>query len=676
MAWVWSVILFCVTVCSGYHIGNVSQKCVDDTVVFLTELEEAQPSRYAVLMYDSFGKMGSDIEAGNVNRPGSREECQLASGPGFKGQYCQVFLKQAPIQYFVGVCVPDSCEETEVQTLVFYETFQLASKSLIPPVPPIILPDSKQGVYMAQCFTHTPPDFSVIISLFVCSLLIAIPLVATVYVGVVQCRQWKEIDPWSGTALSTNFNHYGTLMPNGSATTNNNGCIFPEATDSCKSKEDKRTKSKYTALLGKKTAQAWFLNSCAAGLLGTVNAGGNYASLNGIRILSLLWIISGHNLQFSTWNMDNYKRWRERVANNPLYVVAYSGPVYLSVDTFLLLGGLLSAKSFLALVQRADDTISLRLVASFLFKRLRRVQPLHIFIVCLTISVFSMVQNNSYDSITHNELQHCRKYWWSNVLLINNLLPVVDICVPWSWYLSVDFQYYTTTPLLVFLYRRNKFAMSALATILLLISILASAFITATVQLPVHQPTTLDYASFYEYYYNKPWTRYGPYLIGVFTGIFLNTKKSHLLKHQWQAALGWVSSVIVIAALIALSYVLRDVPDQPSIPHAAYQGLHRTLFGLCVAWVILACEEGYGGFINKMMSLKLWVPLSNISYACYMIHPLIIILYNGKQDTPTHYNDINFMYLFLGHTVLSGLVGYVLTVLIEKPYMFLKGLRG
>lgn len=59
--------------------------------------------------------------------------------------------------------------------------------------------------------------------------------------------------------------------------------------------------------------------------------------------------------------------------------------------------------------------------------------------------------------------------------------------------------------------------------------------------------------------------------------------------------MGWITSVVVIAALIALSYVLRDVPDQASVPHAAYQGLHRTLWGLCVAWVILACEEGYGG---------------------------------------------------------------------------------
>lgn len=56
-----------------------------------------------------------------------------------------------------------------------------------------------------------------------------------------------------------------------------------------------------------------------------------------------------------------------------------------------------------------------------------RVQPLHIFIVCLTIGLFSIIPRNSYYSITDNEIHHCRKYWWSNVLLVNNLLPVFDI---------------------------------------------------------------------------------------------------------------------------------------------------------------------------------------------------------------------------------------------------------
>lgn len=32
------------------------------------------------------------------------------------------------------------------------------------------------------------------------------------------------------------------------------------------------------------------------------------------------------------------------------------------------------------------------------------------------------------------------------------------------------------------------------------------------------------------YYYVKPYTRYGPFLIGILTGIYLTTKKEQLLK--------------------------------------------------------------------------------------------------------------------------------------------------
>lgn len=36
--------------------------------------------------------------------------------------------------------------------------------------------------------------------------------------------------------------------------------------------------------------------------------------------------------------VDNYKNWRKTVERNPLYVLTISGPVFLAVDTFLLLG--------------------------------------------------------------------------------------------------------------------------------------------------------------------------------------------------------------------------------------------------------------------------------------------------------------------------------------------------
>lgn len=49
-------------------------------------------------VYDAFGKMGSGVAGGNVNMPGSLQECLSARGPAFSGQYCQVFLKQVHAQ--------------------------------------------------------------------------------------------------------------------------------------------------------------------------------------------------------------------------------------------------------------------------------------------------------------------------------------------------------------------------------------------------------------------------------------------------------------------------------------------------------------------------------------------------------------------------------------------------
>lgn len=47
----------------------------------------------------------------------------------------------------------------------------------------------------------------------------------------------------------------------------------------------------------------------------------------------------------------------------------------------------------------------------------------------------------------------CR-YWWRNVLYINNLYSMDDMCMTWSWYLSVDFQCFIISTILLNLYRK------------------------------------------------------------------------------------------------------------------------------------------------------------------------------------------------------------------------------
>ncbi|XP_038590528.1 O-acyltransferase like protein-like [Micropterus salmoides] len=641
---------------------------MEDNDAFLWEINQDRPKEYAVSMYDAFGKMGSNVEGGNVNRPGLLQLCRSAHAPTFSGQYCQVFLRQGTVQYFVGVCVPDSCEEEEVQMLVLYGRLQFSQTSLIPPLPPILVNQSTQEMIMTHCLSDTiAPDASDVTCLFVCCVMVAIPLVATLFRAMMRWQQKKEVKPTvESFCLNTGLNLYGTLKTNGSSS---------EINSSTLEENGKHTTLCFSRSCVYRYLQVFSLQTTTQGIFSTSSSipGGGYSCLNGIRVLSLLWIICGHSAQFPVINnLDNYKNWKNTVESSPLYVLTISGPVFLAVDTFLLLGGLLSARSLLGSINRAEDNLSTSLVANYLFKRIKRIQPLHMFIMSLTIGLISLVQWGPYWFPFIDTVMDCKTYWWANLLLIGNLLPVHEICIPWTWYLSLDFQCYATTPLLVYFYRLNRGVFAVVSGGLLLMTTVTSAVITALLQLPVFQPSTLKSENYVLYYYVKPYTRYGPFLIGVLTGIYLTTKKHQLLKQKWQAILGWFCCLSLMAVLVGLAYILRETPAYPSVPHALYQGLHRQLWALAVTWIILACEEGYGGFIKSLLSLGVWVPLSNISFACYLTHPVFIILYIGLQETPLHYTDINFMYLFLGHLVLTLVISYVLTVLVEKPYLLLK----
>lgn len=91
---------------------------------------------------------------------------------------------------------------------------------------------------------------------------------------------------------------------------------------------------------------------------------------------------------------------------------------------------------------KADFLYVIRNFFVLLSYRVVRLTPAYAFVIGLNEIALRWTHDNTvfepaiYDHIT------CDKYWWRNLLYINNLFPQKDMCMVWSWYMANDTQFY------------------------------------------------------------------------------------------------------------------------------------------------------------------------------------------------------------------------------------------
>ena len=142
--------------------------------------------------------------------------------------------------------------------------------------------------------------------------------------------------------------------------------------------------------------------------------------------------------------------------------------------------------------------------------------------------------------------------------------------------------------------------------------------------------------------YFKPWTRAGPYVVGMWTGYFLFRTaggKAFQLSKRVVLACWFTSTVTALAVLLGIRSYFDPSYELPAVGSAMYAGLHRFVWGLVVAWVIIACVKGYGGWINSFLSSSFFAPLSRLTFSMYLVSYFIQMIFHLRMRQPFYYDS-------------------------------------
>ena len=432
--------------------------------------------------------------------------------------------------------------------------------------------------------------------------------------------------------------------------------------------------------------RAFSFVSNAKKLLNTPTAKSPLSCLNGMRVISMWWVIQGHVYAFVIYTLENPAegvKLIQRFTFQPIINGTFS------VDTFFFLSGLLVA--YLAL-KEVKEKGKLSWIYYFLH-RIWRLTPLYAFVLMIFTTLWYHMFTGPFRAVASSGdarkgIDVCKDYWWTNLIYINNYYPdngsLTGTCMGWAWYLAIDMQcYILLAPLFIFLlsYRNRHLRLAGIGYALGLVALcigLRGFFIGYYGLTALQgQPTKHGGSAWIEKgaLYQRTYTRMSVYMIGMLTGHICNATNCRIRMHKLYALLGWcVSIATALAVVYGMYYYNHNNTQMTLVASGFYSSLSRTLWGMCLSWVVIACMSGYGGPVNSILSWPIWAPLGRLTFGAYLVHPIVIFVYYMNLMTPLHFTDLTMIYMFIANLVVSYLVAFIVSMAVEAPMMQLEKL--
>ncbi|XP_035683620.1 nose resistant to fluoxetine protein 6-like [Branchiostoma floridae] len=640
--------------------GNISQQCQKDVAQYEADL--FQGKTYAMQILDAAGKPPSGILNGNLFWVGSYSQCVNITRKGynitFDGKFYLATLVPVAraqqseqltqdggagipgmgLKLTLGVCVPNSCSQHDVIQRLdgsIYWRFLV-----------------QQGILQVTSAysQESPPIQNVTIAaICICSVLIILLAIGTIYDVMIHQPRLLAVKKHKENEVRE---------PDITVT------VPDEKTPLVNRVPREETSAPKEGITGR-VLLCFSLYTNIGKLLSTKQAPGSIKCLHGIRFISMTWVILGHTYIFGIQQFENLLEAFETVQTFTFQAIMNAT---VSVDTFFFLSGLLMSYLLLKQIGKRKENGKSVPYGMLYFHRYWRLTPTYMFVLMLYMWVLPYMFSGPFWPPAPLD-PYCGENWWTNLLYVNNVVNDDRMCMGWTWYLANDMQFFVIgVPLVYILYRWQ-----ILGIVVKLVLLLASFITTAVISWHFDLKASLTDMV---HYYDKPYCRIGPYLVGVAVGWLLVKIKKKQTKSRTLSVLMLVGWLIAATAAMAVLYSVygqyHGTTLQTQGENVLYLTVHRTVWAMAIGWVVIACYYGYGGVVDIILSWDAWVPLSRLTYCAYLIHILVMYAVYFTREVPIHYSTFTMIYFFLGHVTLSYGLAFLVSVAVEAPLMGLE----
>ncbi|CAG9319481.1 unnamed protein product [Blepharisma stoltei] len=412
----------------------------------------------------------------------------------------------------------------------------------------------------------------------------------------------------------------------------------------------------------------------------------NLKIFDGIRVMSLGWVILVQVfLARVQWAVIN--------AEDIPYIFGWASTAFdyggfYAVDTFVWICGFFMG--YLSLKEIQNFPKSFR----WGFKTLRKIAktvPAYIFILAFVVSVVpTMGSGPNWHFVDEYLTKDCEKYWWANLLFLNNFIPggMGSHCISQTWYIASELQLFLFGIffITIYCYYPKKFSW-ILASVVFLSEFVLRIILAAEYEISIAFVAEKNVTNeTNQIFFVKPYCRVTVYLFGFLSAIIYLQSKSErvfdgfgkqIVGIYQEKRFGAVLSFAIGLGLLNLQ-IFGQMPCY-SDKDNDFQGYSRTgnilsfatngfFIGLSYSMMFLPLLLDYLSIITSFLSWKGWIPFSNLTFSTFLVHLAVVYGLFSAEEYGYVFTTLNQFSDFIYILFCSYFFGLVLYLLIEAPF--------